>query len=192
MNNKPYEGENAVPTQQSPIIPSQPDAPNELDFSSPQGDDYDALSRDRIPVRSMTEADLDALIAIDRRTSGLDRSAYYSRKQREVMHEAGVRVSLVAELDSHPVGFIMARVDFGEFGHTAPQAVMDTIGVDPGYRERGVGRALMSQLIANLVTLRVEHVRTELDWDDVGLIGFLAEVGFEPAQCVALRRKLSD
>ena len=30
----------------------------------------------------MTEADLDALIAIDRRATGQDRSAYYRRKQR--------------------------------------------------------------------------------------------------------------
>ncbi len=27
---------------------------------------------------------------------------------------------------------IMARVDYGEFGYTESEAVMDTIGVDPG------------------------------------------------------------
>ena len=179
-------------TPQTPVIPHQVDEPAELDFSSPQGDDFDALSRDRIPVRSMTEADLEALTAIDRRATEQDRSAYYRRKHRETLYEAGVRVSLVAELDDHPVGFIMARVDFGEFGHTESEAVMDTIGVDPGYRERGVGRALMSQLIANLATLRVDHIRTEIDWNDVGLISYLGELGFEPAQCVALSRPLTE
>ncbi|MDH3740135.1 MAG: GNAT family N-acetyltransferase [Hyphomicrobiales bacterium] len=181
-----------MPTGQSPIIPTNIDQPSEVDFSSPQGDDFDALSRDHIPVRSMTGADLEALIAIDRRATGDDRTAYYRRKQREAMHESGVRVSLVAEQDGHPVGFIMARVDFGEFGHTSPEAVMDTIGVDPGYRGRGVGQALMSQLIANLATLRVDHIRTELDWNDVGLINYLDEMGFAPAQRVVLSRNLAD
>jgi len=92
-----------------------------------------------------------------------------------------VRVSLVAELDNVPVGFIMARVDLGEFGRVEPAAVMDAIGVDPDYRRRGVGRALLSQLLVNLTTLRVEKIFTEVDWTDGGLISFLAHCGFQPS-----------
>lgn len=180
-----------MPTFRQPAMPTRVDQPSEVDFSSPDSDDFEALSRDRVPVRSMTDADLDAIVAIDRRATGENRSAYYRRRQREALHESGVRVSLVAEQDGHPVGFIMARVDFGEFGHTGPEAVMDTIGVDPGYRGRGVGHALMSQLMANLAILRVDHVRTELDWNDVDLIRYLDELGFEPAQRVVLSRNLA-
>ena len=93
-----------MPTSQPPIIPTNIDQPSEVDFSSPQGDDFDALSRDRIPVRSMTGADLDALIAIDRRTTGEDRTAYYRRKQREAMYESGVR-DLVLRVISHTHSF---------------------------------------------------------------------------------------
>ncbi len=181
-----------MPVTSNSNIPVAADEPAERDYSSPDGDDFDALSRDLIPVRSMAAGDIDALIAIDRRATGLDRAAYYRRKQREAMQESGVRISLVAELDDHLVGFIMARVDYGEFGHTSPEAVMDTIGVDPGYRDRGVGQALMSQLIANLATLRVDHIRTELDWNDVGLINYLDETGFVPAQRVVLKRNLGN
>ena len=46
-------------------------------------------------------------------------------------------------------------------------------------------------LIANLATLRVDHIRTELDWNDVGLINYLDEMGFAPAQRVVLRRDLT-
>lgn len=173
-----------------PTPPSDDEEPLEIDFSASEGDDFDALARDHIPVRSMKETDLGALVAIDRRATGSDRTGYYSRKQREALRESGVRVSLVAEQDEHPVGFIMARVDYGEFGHTSPEAVMDTIGVDPGYRDHGVGQALMSQLNANLATLRVDDIRTELDWNDVGLIGYLDALGFAPAQRVVLRREL--
>jgi ribosomal protein S18 acetylase RimI-like enzyme len=81
-----------------------------------------------------------------------------------------------------PVGFIMARVDLGEFGRIETTAVIDTIGVDPDYQNKGVGRALVSQLLANLGTLRVEKVRTEVDWQDHDLLAYLHRSGFRPSQ----------
>jgi ribosomal protein S18 acetylase RimI-like enzyme len=164
----------------------------ELDFSSPDSDDFTALSRDKIPVRSMRQGDLDKIIAIDKSSTGMDRSEYYTRKQHESLHQTGVRVSLIAELDGFPVGFIMARVDFGEFGHTCNEAEMDTIGVDSGYRGRGVGQALMSQLIANLAVLRVETVRTEIDWNATDLIAYFDTTGFLPTQRIALIRAVQQ
>ena len=165
--------------------------PVEIDHSSPEGDDFDALSRDIVPVRSMTEKDIDAIVSIDRKTAGRDRSAYYKRKQHEVLHQSGVRISLVAEQDGFPVGFIMARVDLGEFGRTSRGAVMDAIGVDPGFQGHGIGQALMSQLMANLSVLQVDYVRTELDWNATGLIAYLDTAGFAPAQTIVLDRKLT-
>ena len=159
-------------------IPARVGEPHEVDYSAPTTTDFGPLARDRIPVRSMQASDLRALIAVDRRIAGRQRTRYFESKLDEALHESDVRVSLVAELDGTPVGFIMARVDFGEFGHMEPAAIMDTIGVDPDYRGRGVGRALLSQLLVNLATLRVEKVRTELDWTDFELLGFLNRCGF--------------
>lgn len=177
-------------TPRAPTIPHGVDEPTELDYSDPRGDDFTALSRDRVPVRSMRPEDLPALVAIDRRITGRDRTPYYEGKLAEAMEESGVRVSLVAELDGRPVGFVMARVDFGEFGRAAPEAVLDTIGVDPSYGHREVGTALISQLLANLGTLRVDRVRTEVAWNDFGLLGFLARCGFQPSQRLAFRRRI--
>lgn len=161
-------------------IPERVDSPREVDHSSPVPD-FGPLARDSIPIRSMTETDLKALIAIDRQITGRDRARYFERKLNEALHESDVRVSLVAELDGVPVGFIMARVDLGEFGRLEPAAVLDTIGVSPEYRKRSVGRALLSQLLANLASLRVEKILTEVDWDDRELTGFLAHCGFKPS-----------
>ena len=174
-----------------PSVREEPDEhPAEIDYSSPGGDDFSTLARDRFPVRSMHEEDLAALIAIDRKATGHDRRTWYERKMREALTESGVRVSLAAEADGAIVGFIMAGVDFGEFGRTEPEAVMDTIGVAPDFREQGIGAALMSQLLANLATLRVERVRTELNWNDFGLLGYLAECGFRPSQRLVVRREI--
>jgi ribosomal protein S18 acetylase RimI-like enzyme len=154
----------------------------EINYGRPPVPDFGPLARDKIPVRAMTEGDLRALVAIDTRVTGRDRSGYFAQRLNEALRQSDVRVSLVAELDGVPVGFIMARVDFGEFGTVEPTAVMDTIGVDPDYRERGVGRALLSQLLVNLQTLRVDNIRTEVDWRDRDLLAFLDRCGFRPSQ----------
>lgn len=178
-------------TGELPVAERQEEEPRlEADFSDPGGDDFTALSRDLIPIRSMIAADLDRIVAIDRETTGRDRRAYYERRQHEMLEQSGVRVSLVAEQEGMAAGFIMARVDFGDFGRTGEEAVMDTIGVDPGYQGKGVGQALMSQLMVNLSALQVSTVRTEIDWNNTAMIAYLDAVGFVPAPRFVLTRDL--
>lgn len=171
-----------MPKRKSITIPEHVGEAHEINYGQPAAPDFGPLARDRIPVRAMKADDLHALIAIDRQIVGRDRSLYFERKLAEVLLESDVRVSLVAELDGRPAGFIMARVDLGEFGRVEPTAVMDTIGVDPDYRNVGIGRALLSQLLVNLGTLRVERVRTEIDWLDRTLLSFLERFDFKPSQ----------
>lgn len=166
------------------------DEAGEIDFSDPRSDDFAALSRDRIPIRSLLPADLAMVVDIDRRTMGRMRQTYYERMFHQVFEVSGVRVSLVAELDGRIVGFVMARVDYGEFGRAEPVAVMDAIGVHPDYRHQDIATALMSQILVNLKALQVERIRTSVAWRNVGLLGFLADAGFRPAQRLALSRPL--
>ncbi|MEH6825083.1 MAG: GNAT family N-acetyltransferase [Motiliproteus sp.] len=163
---------------------------NALTESNADGVD---LSRDRVPTRTLAAGDLDAVIRIDRHITATDRSAYYQRTVTQVLEESGIRISLVAEKED-PVkdklasirGFIMARVDNGEFGQASSEAVIDTIGVDPSAKDQKIGQALVSQLVTNLKALHVESVRTEVPWDNFNLNGFLQQCGFRPAQRLAL------
>ncbi len=160
------------------------------DYSDPNGDDFEALSRDRYPVRSMREDDLDSVVRIDAKFTGHDRRDYFTAKLKEVMSETGVRVSLIAEVDDRAVGFVMARVDYGEFGQTEAAAVIDTIGVNPDYGKAGIATALVSQLLINLEALHVERVRTRVGWNNLPLIGFLNARGFTPSQQLSLVKKI--
>jgi ribosomal protein S18 acetylase RimI-like enzyme len=162
----------------------------EVNLSDPSSDDFEALSRDRIPVRSMTEADLPAIIRVDKKITGRDRTAFYKRKMNEVLKESGVRVSLVAEVGGEFAGFVMARVDFGEFGRTEAVAVIDNIGVSPAFTGRDVARALLSQLLSNLSSLQVERVTSTIEWDNFALLGFLKRCGFHPSQRLSFSRRV--
>jgi predicted N-acetyltransferase YhbS len=139
----------------------------------------------------MTAADLPAIVRIDRLLTGRDRSEYMRAQLAEALDDSAIRVSLVACLDGTVVGYLMARTDLGDFGRTEPVAIIDTIGVDPEYAHRGVGHALMSQLVVNLGALRVERVETIIAPRDLALLGFLYDCGFVPSQRLAFVRGMA-
>ncbi len=116
-------------------------------------------------IRSLTRQDLDPIVRIDQKITGLNHRDFFQRKFQEVLFESGVRISLVAEIDGMVVGFMMARVDFGEFGRTASEAVIDMLGVAEAFRSQLVGHALLSQLLANLASLAggVGPVRSRME-----------------------------
>jgi len=145
----------------------------------------DTEERSTYDVRSLDAADADSVQRIDRHLTGRDRREYVGQMIDEALSQSGIRVSLVAERDGMVVGFIMARLDYGEFGCTATTAVIDTIGVDPG--SHGAGSALLAQLFANLSALRVDGVRTIVTWDDTDMVRFLSRAGFAPGPRLALR-----
>ena len=154
------------------------------------GNDYDKLARDRVMVRSLKGEDIASIDRIDAKLTGLDRSAYYASKFREMLDESGIRVSLVSEDDGIVTGFIMARVDYGEFGKVDKAAVIDTIGVHPAYAGSGVGHALLSQLLMNLSTLQVGSVRTKVEHENFVLRNFLTRRGFKPSQRLLLTKEI--
>lgn len=164
----------------------------EIDYGRPEANDHERLARDRADVRSMAPADLDAIVRIDRGITGRDRRDYIAARLAEAMDDTSVRVSLAARCDGGVVGYLMARADLGDFGRSEPVAVIDTLGVDPEYARRGVGRALLSQLVANLGALRVERVETVVPQRDLALLGFLYAAGFAPGQRLSFARRLPD
>lgn len=163
----------------------------EIDHSVHQANDFDALARDRADVRSLERADLEEIVRIDRRIMGRDRSAYIGRVVDEALQDSAIRVSLVAYQDGSATGYIMASVDFGDFGRTEPVAVIDTIGVDPGFTGAGIGSALLSQLFVNLEALRVERVATVVARDNFGLLEFFYRAGFGSSQRLSFLKRLA-
>ncbi len=141
-------------------------------------------------VRPLRGEDIATIDRIDTKLTGLDRSAYYASKFREMLDESGVRVSMVAESGGTVIGFIMARIDYGEFGTVEKAAVIDTIGVHPAHAGSGVGHALLSQLILKLSSLQIMSVRTKVEHENSGLRNFLSRRGFRPSQRLLLTKEI--
>ncbi len=139
-----------------------------------------------VVVRGLRPQDLQAVIALDAKTTGRRRDEFFKMKLQQNLAETGIKVSLAAEVDGIFCGFLLARVYYGEFGLPEPAAVLDTLDVHPDFRHRGVGGALLGQLRANLVGLNVATLRTEVSWDDLELLGFFRHEGFRPAARLCL------
>src|SRR4030065_1776661 len=99
----------------------------------------------KVKIRVLDESDLDAVVKIDNRVLGKERRDFWKRK----IAYAGIypRPALVAEFEGKVVGFILVYVSGWEFGVPDTVGWIDTLGVDPAYQRRGIGRALFNELI---------------------------------------------
>ena len=111
--------------------------------------DYAPLARDQFEVRVLEQQDAEGIARIDRRITGRDRRGYLCRALAETIADSALRISLAARVEGALAGYLMARLDYGDFGRVEPVAVIDTVGVDPLRLRQGIGRALLSQLCRN-------------------------------------------
>ena len=150
------------------------------------------VGSDAIVVRNLRAADLEAVIAIDARSTGRRREEFFKPKLDQVLNDTGIAVSLAAELGGSIVGFLLARVYYGEFGIVEPVAVLDGLGIHPDFSRRGAAAALLEQLKVNLRGLGIGRLRTEVSWDHLELIGFFHREGFRPAPRLCLELGLQE
>lgn len=163
---------------------------NERNFGRGEANDHERAAQGTAEMRPIALSDLPGILRIDRAVIGSDRRGYIEALLAEATEASRTRVSLAARLDGAIVGFVMARADIGDYGRTDPVAVLDTIGVDPAYARRGIGRALVAQLAANVAQLQVERIETMARVADLGMLGFFVGAGFVPAQRLAFVREV--
>jgi ribosomal protein S18 acetylase RimI-like enzyme len=144
------------------------------------------LETDAVLVRTMRQEDLNAIVAIDATASGRRRPRYFELMLQRSVTQASLQISLVAEIDSRVVGFVIGSLYYGEYGVAEASASIDAISVDSEFREKNIGKALMRQLRLNLGALRIATLRTEVSWDHFGLLGFFQSQGFRPSSRLCL------
>ncbi len=155
-----------------------------------------------LKIRSLNEDDLDAVVEIDRKILGKARRDYWRRKIGYA--DIYPRPALVAEIDGKVVGFILGSVSGWEFGVPDTVGWIDTIGVDPDYQGRGVGKTLFKSLIENFRHTGKEErpeakeskiegvnvVYTLVRWNDWSLLRFFEEMGFRKGDMVSLELRI--
>ena len=136
-----------------------------------------------VKIRLMTVEDFDAVVEIDNKILQASRLEYYEMKFDKLFKSREfLPTSLVAELENGKVvGFVMAELYMGEYGISRDGATLDTIGVDPDYRHRGIGERLINEIFDHLRDLGVKKITTLVDKQDAGLIHFFMANKFNPS-----------
>ena len=146
-----------------------------------------------IKIRFMKTDDFDAVIGIDEKVLKVSRLNYYEMKFDKLFKSKEfLPTSLVAEEeDGTVVGFVMGELYMGEYGISQDGATIDTIGVDPNYKQKGIGEQLMNEFMNHLRDLGVKKVNTLVDRNDTKLIKFFDANKFSPAKSIInLERRL--
>lgn len=148
------------------------------------------MSRSAITVRPVEPSDLDAIAQIDEKLSGQTRKDYWQRR----LDIAAVRppwMSLIAETDGRPVGFLFGWVGESEFGIARSTGWVDLIGVAPPYRGRGVAHALLRRFVDSGRELRaIERVATLIDLGQADVREFFTRVGFHHGPMIHMEQTI--
>lgn len=149
-----------------------------------------------IEIRSGRTGDLDNIIALDAKNTGLEKPDYW--------HETFARFDgrddrffLVAEsvsLGAEPnranfLGFIAGEIRAWEFG-SPPCGWILTIGVDPEFRVNGIGTRLFDALCAAMKSTGVSTVRTMLARDDRLNMAFFRSQGLMAGSFIELEKSI--
>jgi predicted N-acetyltransferase YhbS len=145
-----------------------------------------------IQIRLMKVDDFDAVVGIDEKVLKASRLEYYKLKLEKLFQSKDyLPASLVAEeKDGTVVGFVMGEIYIGEYGISKEKATLDTIGVNPAYQHKGIGKQLIDEFMDHLRTLGVQKINTLVDWNDSKLIHFFSANQFSPSKTVNLERSL--
>ena len=143
-------------------------------------------------VRPLGGGDVERVIAIDCSYSGYSRRHFFEKRFAAAAAHPDDFIHLGAVCGGSLRGFAIARVLRGEFGHAHTVAVLDSIGVEPGSRERGFAQALMDELSRIMRRRGVRSLQSQADWTNHDLVRFFEAAGFELAPRLVLQRRVGE
>ncbi len=142
----------------------------------------------KIRIRPMEPEDIDSVLAIDRKISGVRRAVTYTDL---ITGDLGgvLDLSFVAEVDGQVAGFILARRAYvGE--PVTEVGLIQILGVDPDYWRQGIASKLVAALLDTCQSKKLNAVRIMVNERDSLLQGLFAHMGFRRGQLIDYTKTL--
>lgn len=142
----------------------------------------------KIRIRPMEPEDIDNVLVIDRKISGVRRAVTYTDL---ITGDLGgvLDLSFVAEVDGQVAGFILARLAYvGE--PVMEVGLVQILGVDPDYWRQGIATKLVNVLLERCQSKGLKTVRIMVNERDSQLQNFFQRLGFRRGQLIDYTRTL--
>ncbi len=149
--------------------------------------------RSELAVRPVRRGDLEAVIEIDTRVTGLEKRDYWRSVYRRYGESATTASAqfLVAESGGEVVGFVIGEVRDWEFG-APPCGWVFAIDVRPDARLAGIGTRLLESICAGFRRAGVRKVRTMLASDNTLILSFFRSQGMMAGRFIPLEMDLEE
>jgi ribosomal protein S18 acetylase RimI-like enzyme len=141
----------------------------------------------KIRVRPMEPIDIDSVLAIDSKITGVRRAATYTDL---IIGDLGKipDLSFVAEVDGEVQGFLLARRAY--FGEPFDEVGMiHILGVEPDYQRQGIATKMVDALMEACQEKKLNAVRIMIDKSDDQLSSLFERLGFRRGTLVYYTKK---
>lgn len=135
-----------------------------------------------VSIRRMNRADIDAMLALNRKIGG-GRSYITYRDLVATDPGGALDLSFVAEADNHIVGFILARLAYLYIPFTEV-CLIQGIMVDPDYQRHHIGGRLVSELVNHCQLEDINTIRALISERDSDLRCFAESLGFRRSSII--------
>lgn len=136
----------------------------------------------KIRVRPMEPEDIDSVIAIDSKITGVRRAATYTDL---IIGDLGKipDLSFVAEVDGEVQGFVLARRAY--FGEPFTEVgLIQILGVDPDHWRQGIATQMVNALVETCQDKKLNAVRIMIDESDDQLQHLFQRLGFRRGKLI--------
>jgi ribosomal protein S18 acetylase RimI-like enzyme len=144
----------------------------------------------KIRVRPMEPEDIESVLAIDRKITGVRRAVTYTEL---ITGDLGgvLGLSLVAEVGGQVVGFILARRALA--GEPATEVgLIQILGVDPDYQRQGIATKMVNGLLETCRAKKLSAVRIMANEKDSQLRGLFEHLGFRRGKLIDYTKTLES
>lgn len=142
----------------------------------------------KIRVRPMEPEDIDSVLAIDSKITGVRRAATYTDL---IIGDLGKipDLSFVAEVNGEVQGFLLARRAY--FGEPFTEVgLIQILGVDPDYWRQGIASRLINALVETSQSKKLNAVRIMVDERDSQLQALFTHIGFKRGKLIDYTKPL--
>lgn len=143
-------------------------------------------------LKTIGKDSLDEVVALDSATNGSQRRDFFSKRFEAQEKHPQAFISIGATEEGKLVGVVFCHILQGEFGSNDLTAVLDALAVKPDNQGHGVGQELMQHLIEEIRNRGGKDLRTQVGWDQPGVIDFFSNIGFSMAPRLILERSTRD
>jgi len=141
----------------------------------------------KVRIRPMEHEDVDSVLAIDRKITGVRRAVTYTEL---ITGDLGgvLALSIVAEVDGTVQGFILARRAY--IGEPTEVGLIQMLGVDPDYQRQGIATKMVNAFLDTCRSKNLSAVRIVINERDSQLEGLFKHLGFRRGEFIDYTKTL--